>query len=176
MSQYFILEKKYTDFLPLDVIKVRLWIDNNNPDEDQVLEQMLGCAIDAAESFLRRCIVTQTIVYTTKASTNKTITLPVAFATKFLSCKQGDREIENPESLMNNYDLKENMLTQKEREKQSITEIRYEAGWNQHEVTPYAIKEGVLHHIYNMHYRQSPALIQNNDSIELYQPYRRLCL
>jgi hypothetical protein len=172
MSQYCIFDKKYEELLSLDVIKRHLWVEGD-PSEDETLKEMLKCAIDAAESFLRRCIVAQTVLYRFKISSNS-IRLPMAFAVEFVNYKEADKDLENPQNLMSQYDATENKLELESKYK-SITEIKYIAGWNQGDV-PQEIKQGVLQHIYNMHHKQSPALMQNNDSIELYQPYRKLAL
>jgi hypothetical protein len=174
MAQHSILDKKYEDLIPIEMIKRHLWIDNDQ-NEDLLLREMLKCSIDAAEVFLRRCIVEQKVIYKCKYPKNGAINLPVAFAVEFISCQQDGQELQTPKSLMDNYDEKNNKCIVKETKSSAIVEIQYLAGWKDG-TCPHEIIQGVLQHMYNTHHKQSPSLINNGDSIDLYQPYRRLTL
>ncbi len=176
MAQYSISDKKYEDLIPIEMIKRHLWIDNDQ-NEDLLLKEMLQSSIDAAESFLRRSIVEQIVTCKFKEHKNGAVNLPVAFAIEFISCKQNGQDLENPHSVIDSYDEKNNRCILKHAKPNSLIEIEIEylAGWRGGHV-PHEIIQGILQHIYNIHHKQSPSLTTNKDSVDLYQTYRRLAL
>jgi len=174
MQSYSIIDKKYDQLVPVEMVKRHLWIDDCQ-NEDILLQEIVKCAIDAAEAFLGRCIVEQTVLYRAKISSNKSIRLPIASASTFISCKQNSEEISTTEQLMDHYNEATNKIKLLNARPNEIVEVLYVAKWTQGPV-PQDIIQGVLQHTYNIHHKQSLSLIQNNDSVALYQPYRRLML
>ena len=170
---YEIISTGKNEIVSIEEVKNYLRITHDY--DDNLLNNLILAAIDAAENFLRLCLLQKKILITYQYLSTSTIDLPLSPVIEI-------------EGIVSIYNKKKHLLetkeydisTNKEKIKLHFTinalEIRYTAGYAKQNTIPHAIKNGMLLHIAEMYDRQGLASSINTEIINLYYPYRKVIL
>lgn len=162
---------------PVTLAEAKLFLRVDGSEEDALINQLIDSATEAAETFMRRALITQSWSLEQSYVAGEEIALPFGQVQSVTSVAT---IVANQETALTADDyilgLGNRLLTLRQQPAADRIKVVFQVGYASAEAVPAAIKQGVLHQLSALYHQRVEGQGLANEAKALWEPHREVSL